>query len=114
MFVVDEIGDEAFLAVFRLLRWRFPLWIKHVGTLPQLGGGIAVTIEAPSHRQRLGLPHQRHGADGTVTRRAADALGDMNRMVEIDVVGQLVDLVPAMGLFSARLARTGASISVWV
>jgi len=73
-----------------------------------------MTFEAPAHGQRRRLPHQRHAINRPMARGATDALGDMNRMVEIDVVGQLVDLVPAMGLFSARLARTGASISVWV
>src|SRR5262249_10523604 len=84
-------------AVFFLLRGRFPFWIEHGGTLPQIGDGIAVTIEAPSHRQRLGLAHQRHAADGTMTRRAADPLGNMNRMIEIDIIGKDIDALPVDG-----------------
>jgi hypothetical protein len=42
----------------------------------------------------LRLTHQRHVIDRAVTGRATDALGDVDRVIEIDVVGQLVDLAP--------------------
>ena len=62
-----------------------------------------------------GLAGQRHLADRAVAFRAADALGDMDAVVEIDVIGQRVDALPAHRLMpSARLCRTGSSIAALV
>ena len=46
--------------------------------------------------------------------RAADALGDVNGVVEIDIAGQACTRCQWIGLSSARLARTGASICALV
>jgi hypothetical protein len=53
-----------------------------------------MAIEAPLHRERSGLSHQRHALDFAVTGRATDALGDVDAVVEIDVIGQPVHLAP--------------------
>ena len=54
-----------------------------------------MAVEAPAHGQRRGLPHQRHVVDRPVTGAASDALGDVDRVIEIDVIRQPVDLAPA-------------------
>ena len=46
---------------------------------------------------------------------AADALADVDRVVEVDEVGQVVDPVPARSARSSRrLSRTGSSIGLSV
>ncbi len=63
-----------------------------------------MAIEAPSHGQRRARAHQRHLTHGAVAGGAAYALGDVNRMIEIDVIGQPVHLVPANGLVVGEAA----------
>src|SRR5258708_980455 len=61
------------------------------------GGGepIAVTIETPTHVQWLCLGRECHAAEVAVTGRAGDAPGDVNAVVEIDVVGETGNAGPA-------------------
>ncbi|MNY20907.1 hypothetical protein D3C86_1544210 [compost metagenome] len=54
----------------------------------------AMTREAPGHAHVLGLPGQGHLVHPAVTTRAADALGHVDVVVEVDVVRQLGDPVP--------------------
>jgi hypothetical protein len=55
---------------------------------PQPRAGVAVTVEAEFHRESRGLVTQWHAVHGPVAARAANAFGDMNAMIEIDVVRQ--------------------------
>ena len=57
-----------------------------------------MTVEAPTHRERGRLPHQRHVRDIAVAAAAADAFGDMDRVVEVDVVGQPMHACPVQRL----------------
>ena len=73
-----------------------------------------MAVEAELHRQRDGAAGQRHLVDAAVTGDAADALGDVDVVAEIDVVGSRATRCHTSGLLSARLARTGASIGASV
>ena len=60
---------------------------------------VSVTIEAPAHLEGCVLIHQRHRIHTPVTGFAADALLYVNTVVEINVIGKIVDLGPLDGLF---------------
>lgn len=60
--------------------------------------------QAPLHGERRDARGQRHLIDGAMTGGAADALGDVNAMVEIDKVRQLVQALPAQDFLAARCA----------
>ncbi len=57
-------------------------------------GRSMVAIQAPAHVERLGLARHRHGANRAVALGAADAFGDMDAVVEKDVVGERIDARP--------------------
>ena len=106
MLVVEILmsqGDSALRLVIR----KFPIGIEDLGSRSQVRGRIAVTIKTPTHRERRGLPHQRHAPDRAVARRAADALGDMDRVIEIDVAWQTIDLIPMNGLVVGKTFTNG-------
>ena len=113
MLVVEILLRED-CAALGLIGRRLPIRIENFRGRPQIRRRIAVAIETPAHGQRRRLPHQRHGGDRAVTGGAADAFGDVDRVIEIDVIGQPLTLFQWIGLLSARLSRTGASIAVWV
>jgi len=47
-----------------------------------------MAIETKLHLERLGSRHQRHPIDPSVATHASHALGDMRRVIEIDVIRQ--------------------------
>ena len=53
-----------------------------------------MALNAPFHLQRGNLRDEWHLIDAAMARRAADALRDMDRVIEINVVRQVVDAVP--------------------
>ena len=53
-----------------------------------------MTAQAPFHLQRFLLVHQRHQVHRTVTCIAADALGDVNAVIEKNEVWKLVNARP--------------------
>src|ERR1700729_1825346 len=73
--------------------WR-PTHVDHVvlGANPSLG--IAVTVDAPLHGERRDLLHGRHLVHTPVTGLAADALGDVDGVIEVHEVGEPVDPLP--------------------
>ena len=96
------------------VRCSLPFGVVDLVLRPQMRAGIAMTVQAESHGERLGLVAKRHAIHLPVTSRAADALGDVNAVVEIDIIRQVVDPVPDDRLSSARLCRTGARIAALV
>jgi len=62
---------------------------------PEVGCGVAVAGQAPAHVKRARLPGHRHVADRPVALGATDALGDVNAVIEIDVVRQPINPRPA-------------------
>ena len=76
-----------------ILRW-LPRHVVHLIARADVFLRRAVTIEAPFHVQGLGFARERHLIDPTVTGGAANPFRDVNAMVEINVVGQIMDTVP--------------------
>ena len=60
-----------------------------------------MTLQAPFHPQRFGLPRQRHLIDLAVAGRTPDSLVNVNTMIEIDKVRQIVHSRPLERLTGA-------------
>ena len=56
-----------------------------------------MTIQTPTHIQRLRLVDNRHGSEIAVARRATYTLGYVDAVIEINKLGQVVNLVPLHG-----------------
>src|SRR4051812_41668285 len=97
IFRVDVVGRAQPPARFGLVLRRRPGHVENRLARAQGGGGVAVAVEAPAHRERGGLAHQRHLVHAPVAGRAADAVRDVDAVVEIDVTRQVVDAPPAQG-----------------
>src|SRR5207245_7556521 len=83
--------------------------VRHVEDLifrPHVLRWIAMALQAPAHLKAVLLIHERHAVDASVTRRAADALDDVDAVVEVHEVGQIVDARP---LERAVLPEAGAN-----
>src|SRR6185503_18814614 len=55
---------------------------------------IAVAVETPAHADRLGLRDDLHLIDPPVTAHAAYAAREVHLVIEVDVVGKVVDADP--------------------
>lgn len=55
---------------------------------------VFVTVQAPSHGQGCALADGRHFIDSSVTTFASNARHSMNRMIEKNEVGQVMDSPP--------------------
>ena len=64
-----------------------------------------MAIQTETHAQRFGMVNLVHLINATVTFHAAESAGDVHRMVEINVIRQLVDLTAAMEKSSGATAR---------
>ena len=62
--------SSQFLAIFAQ---RLPVQLGHKLNGAEVGLGIAMAFDAPSHRQLFGLKNHFHLVDATVARLAADA-----------------------------------------
>src|SRR2546430_14519619 len=87
---------------------------KQLLTRAQPRGWIAMTIDAPTHFQRLSFAHQSHIAHRAVAGGATDALCEMDTMVKIDVIGYGSDAGPTqraagLGTDDNRLQHRGVA-----
>jgi len=81
-------------ANFRLIARRFPIHVVDLVEWAQRHFRIAMAIEAPLHQERVRLKNQGHLIHRAMARRAANALTDMNAVIEISKVTKAVDLHP--------------------
>lgn len=91
---VDMILAHKTAALIELILWRGPLHVEDGAPRSNIIFGVAMAGQAPSHRKGCRLFHQRHAVHLAVARRAAHALGHVNTVVEIDIVGKLMDPTP--------------------
>ena len=99
-------GDERFAQAFLVSR----ILVSHIKDLVSWTdklGRVAMAFEAPFHIQRMGLPHQGHLVNLAVARLTADALVDVDAVVEINEVWQVVHPVPTNGLIVAEAGPHG-------
>ena len=74
-----------------LIRRWLPRRIKYFGLGAQKLLWVAVTIQTPTHVQRLRLVNNRHGGEIAVARRATYTLGYVDAVIEIDKLGHVVN-----------------------
>jgi len=80
-----------------LIRRWLPRRIKYFGLGAQKLLWVAVTIQTPTHVQRLRLVDNRHGGEIAVARRATYTLGYVDAVIEINKLGYVMNLVPLHG-----------------
>src|ERR1039458_4701854 len=68
----------------RLILWGLVIRIEYLGARTQIILRSVVAIQAPAHIERLGAPGDIHLRDRAVAGGAADALGNVNAVIEID------------------------------
>ena len=64
------------------------------GRLAQMRLGIAVAVEAPAHRQFLGLVDDFHSVDPVVAGDTPHTAPHVSRVIEVDIVRQIVNADP--------------------
>lgn len=80
-------------ACVRLIFWG-PGQVVNFVARPDELLGRAMTIQAPPHVKGLSLPDQRHLVHPAVTARTADSFGDVDAVIEINIIRQIVNAVP--------------------
>lgn len=90
----DFVIRRQFLADFFLICRRLPIHTKNLIVRAEVLFRIAMTVHAPIHRQSPGLEYQRHLIDLAVASRTPHALINVNAVIEINEIGQAMDLYP--------------------
>ena len=80
-----------------LVRLR-PRHVRDLGHRPQVRFRIAMAVQAPAHAERFVLVDLFHLIDPAVTTHAADAAGHVGAVIEVGVVGEVMNLHPLHGL----------------
>jgi hypothetical protein len=89
---------------------RRGLLVAHVKDLiawAEIFAGITMASQTPLHLQGFRLVHQGHLVDRAVAGVAADALGYVNAVIEINEVGELVDAGPLQRFAGAVAGANG-------
>lgn len=79
-----------------------PLHVKDLGLRPDIFLGLAVTRDAPFHLERIFLVHSRHVVYLPVAGRTANAFCYVDAVIEIGILGQVVDALPLDGLIVTK------------
>src|SRR5947209_12773964 len=95
------LGDEP-ASQLQLIRRRRVIDAEHGVARAHVALRVAVAVDAPFHLQRLLLPHERHAIDLSVAGRAADALVQMDAVVEVHEIGQVVHARPLDRLIRSK------------
>ena len=72
----------------------FPIQVKNLVNRPQIVFGMPMTLQAPAHREGFLLVNHIHVVHLTVATHAADTPINVHRVIEISVIGYLVDFYP--------------------
>jgi hypothetical protein len=85
----DELASKRYLIIGVNI-----IDIKYLRSRSDIFFRLPVAINAPIHVESVDAIHQRHLVYSSMTRRAAYALVEMNAVIEIDVIGKIVDSRP--------------------
>ena len=77
-----------------LIRWRFPCHVVNLVARPDELFGIAMAFQTPIHLHGCDLIDQRHQVNAPVTGRTAHAFLHVDAVVEINIIGKVVDALP--------------------
>jgi len=109
----DEFAPALQLCGGFVLRERvllLPVHVEDFRLRPEVAFRLAMAFQTPFHLERRGLIDERHFVHAPVARRAPDTFGDMDAVVEIDVIGQVVNARPFNRLIVAPTRPDGFEI----
>ena len=86
-----RISEEGELPLFIL---RLPLEVEDLIERAQVLGWVAVTIQTPRHAVRFDVTDDTHLTNIAVAALAAHPTVDVHRVVEVNVIGSLVNSLP--------------------
>jgi len=91
---VDVVFFDEASTLRRLISGRLPRHVENAVSRSDVSLRVAMALQAPAHRKRLLLAHQRHILHWTVTGRAADAIGDVDAVIKENIIWQPVYPLP--------------------
>ena len=77
-----------------LIDRRLVIHAEHVLARPHIAFRSAMTLEAPIHVEGIFPPCERHLVDWAMTGRAANALVNVDAVIEINKAGKVMDSGP--------------------
>src|SRR5689334_10867584 len=83
---------------------RYPGHVEDRVTRPKMRARIAMAVETPLHEQRFVLKYKGHFVDTAMAFDAANALVDVDAVVEVTELGEIMNPLPANG-FAGAIAR---------
>jgi hypothetical protein len=90
------------------LSWRLPIKVKDFILRSYIFMGIAMAIQTESHAKGLGMLHHIHFIHFTVATHTGNTPVDVDRVVEINVIGRFMNLNPRKGfVFLETLSNWG-------
>ncbi len=95
------------LAFRSRIGWLLPGHVGDVISRTQVWCGIAMTIEAKLHRERLGAIGERHLIDASMAAFATDAFGDVDVVPEENEIRKLGHPRPTDGLVFGKALADG-------
>src|SRR6185369_9234868 len=95
---IDMLGGDDFSPNLSRVAIRRPAQFRDKLHWPQVRGWITMTIQTPAHVQRSELLHLHHLVDASVAAHATHARINMSRVIEVNVIRQLVNFHPGNGL----------------
>jgi len=94
----DEASDSVivyeFPADLRLISGRLILHVENQLARAYILLWVAMTVQAPLHRERFRLPRQRHAVDAAVTRGASNTFTHVDIVRKVDISRQIVNPGP--------------------
>ena len=111
--IPDMIGGLEIQPEPGLIGRRRPILVPDLLGRPKLPLRVTMAGDAELHLERVGLVGELHGVDGAMTGRTADPLGDVDRVIEIDVAGQPVEPDPLQRLVLGQALAHGGQICEW-
>ena len=101
-------GDESFAE--RELIGRGPIQIENFIARANEFFRRAMAFETPFHVKCVRLPCERHLIELAMTRRAADALADVDAVVKKNKIRRVIDAIPAQRCSASETFAHGPSI----
>lgn len=93
LFGVNVIVGDQFLAERELIR-RVPVHVENFVARADVFFRMTMTFETPLHVKRVRFPRERHLIQLSVARGAADAVIDVNAVVEKNEIRRVVHAIP--------------------
>ena len=110
LYVILRYQRFSFVNLFFGFVLGMPFHVEDLVFLAHKLLGISVTTQTPLHLQRRRLVSDRHLIDAAVAGRTTDAFVHMNAVIEIDVIGKIVDAPPLDRFARAKAGADGLKV----